>query len=110
MLAHPPPPSVVKHLAERSADDLPSTSAAPSTSTSSSSRRRGTSSKRKLTTPREIIFRDDAIRDRFIRDHPFEAFRPVNAQEGDVLADEPEPKGVDWTMLAQRGPKPSVEE
>ncbi|GAA5837322.1 hypothetical protein JCM9279_005653 [Rhodotorula babjevae] len=63
--------------------------------------------------PWRIVFPEDAVRQRFFADHPFEAHRPRSLVEREtVAADEPAngPQGQDWTELRQRTLNPSADD
>lgn len=60
--------------------------------------------------PLPIVFPEDQIRLQFFRDHPFEAFRPINLVENEFIKDVEGPQGKDWTELSQRSKIPNAEE
>jgi hypothetical protein len=57
--------------------------------------------------PQEITFREDAWRERFMRDHPLEKLRPVRVK--DDLSKSREPVSVDQTLSELLGRKASNE-
>lgn len=67
----------------------------------------GTNQKSK---PLPVVFPEDPIRRQFFRDHPFEAYRPVNLVEGEQVRQVEGPQGKEWTELAQRSTIPTAEE
>lgn len=135
-LSYPPPPSLVRSLPSRSAEDLPRT-ATPALSAYQLAKRRLDAGQRltgdeqavlaapapavtrrrppraansRNNRPLPIVFPEDEVRKAFFRDHPFEAYRPVFLAEGESVAEEPQPNGKAWTSLAQRSKYPSAEE
>ncbi|KAM0756552.1 hypothetical protein T439DRAFT_321257, partial [Meredithblackwellia eburnea MCA 4105] len=138
-LAHPPPPSLIRSLPSRDPGDLPPTSALQPTPYQLARDRLNAgyvltdveklalenpvdpskvSARRKMPRPPNsrnakplpIVFPEDQIRLQFFRDHPFEAYRPVELAEGESIQEEREPRGKDWTRLEQRTRYPVAEE
>lgn len=109
LLAHPPPPSLVRAFPPRPSADLPPARQPPSATTQT--RRRpprpaGTKNPR----PREIVFPEDEVRRLFFLDHPFEAYRAVTLVEGEKVRHDRGPTGAEWTELSQRSIVPTAEE
>ena len=110
LLAHPPPPSLVRAFPPRPSTDLPP-SRQPSTTATTQTRRKpprpaGTKNPR----PREIVFPEDEVRRLFFLDHPFEAYRAVTLVEGEKVRQDRGPTGAEWTELSQRSIVPTAEE
>ena len=59
---------------------------------------------------RDIKYRQDAIRERFFQDFPFEAFRAKTMTERATVGDAHGVKGRAWWRLEQRGSNPGSEE
>lgn len=59
---------------------------------------------------RDIKYRQDAIRERFFQDFPFEAFRAKTMTERATVGDSSEVRGKGWWALEQRGRNPGSEE
>ena len=136
LLAHPPAPSLVRSLPLRPATDLPPSlrpnatpyqiikakldkgrepltddeqrilHAIPRLTSRPPPRSAGVKKSR----PTQIVFPEDRIRRQFFRDHPYEAYRPIDLVERESIAEPYGPAGIDWTQLRQRSIIPTAEE
>ncbi|GAA6058504.1 hypothetical protein JCM10212_006943 [Sporobolomyces blumeae] len=134
LAAHPPPPSLVRSFPTRHNQDLPrkhqrepqdaarhnlnhglrpSSRLAPPPPPAVPATRRKPPRKAntKHSRPLPIVFPEDRIRERFYRDHPFEAYRPVSLVESDKVRDDAGlASGSEWSELRQRSLNPSAED
>lgn len=139
LLAHPPPPSLVRAFPSPAQPRAPPSNAGPSSLYAEAKRKldRGVAlspeehavlnDPRNAATrqprrkpprpagtrhprPREIVFPEDEVRRLFFLDHPFEAYRPVSLVEGEKVSAPRGPTSLAWTDLAQRSTVPSAEE
>ncbi|GAA6024601.1 hypothetical protein JCM11491_006041 [Sporobolomyces phaffii] len=138
LAAHPPPPSLVRSFPTRDPLDLAPDSptrdvalarassraalnlgtrlspvaaaAAPVTRTTTTRRKPPQPFNPKHARPERIVFPEDRIRARFYRDHPFEAYRPVDLVELDKVQSRAGPTGAAWAELRQTSLNPSPED
>ena len=135
LLAHPPAPSLVRSLPLRPIADLPPSLRAQPTPYQivqtklnkgkplTDAEQRTLDTVPRLTSrppprtagvkksrPVSIVFPEDRIRRQFFRDHPYEAYRPIDLVEREHIAEPHGPQGVEWTQLQQRSIIPTAEE
>lgn len=105
LLAHPPPPSLIRDAPKRTSEDLSPTQRNAQAASSTRRRKPGREYKARLK-PQPIVWDEDAIVERLLADHPWERHRPITVTESDELSSIV-PKG-DGKELASWSRNPSI--